>query len=138
MQKSVFQVISQRLKKVDFKLSPDYVFKDEKVLFDIDLQTDTNRHAEKPMAEVSLILSLFKKTNDAPFVCEVIYQGLFTWEKGTPADHVEKYLNCNAPALLYAYIRPLITSLTTMSNLPPLTLPFMNFQSEDKKNGKHK
>ena len=81
MQKSVFQVISQRLKKVDFKLSPDYVFKDEKVLFDIDLQTDMNRHAEKPMAEVSLTLSLFKKTNDAPFVCDVIYQGLFTWEK---------------------------------------------------------
>jgi len=130
MKMSSFKINSHRLKSTDFALNPD--FKAEgSVELKIDVNKTISKHAEKPMAEVTLKVSLFKDKPDAPFECTVVYQGLFSWEKDVPAEKVEQYLKCNAAALLYSYVRPLITQLTAMSNLPVLTLPFMNFIEDE-------
>lgn len=131
MKKSVFQVVSQRLNKVEFKLDPNYKFSQEKVPLELDFHTDINKHADKPLAEVSLTLKLFSKTESAPFYCTVSYQGLFAWDQNVPSNSVDKYLNCNAVAMLYSFIRPVVSNLTALSNLPPLTIPFMNFIEEE-------
>jgi len=130
MKTSSFKINSHRLKSTDFTLNTN--FKSEgKVELKINVNKTIERHADKPMAEVSLTLSLFKDQPDAPFECVIVYQGLFSWDKEVPTDKVEQYLKCNAAALLYSYLRPLVTQLTTMSNLPALTLPFMNFIEDE-------
>lgn len=133
MKTSSFKINSHRLKSTDFTLNTN--FKPEgKVELKIDVNKTIARHADKPMAEVSLAVSLFKDLPDAPFECVVVYQGLFSWDKEVPTEKVEQYLKCNAAALLYSYVRPLITQLTAMSNLPALTLPFMNFLEDENEN----
>jgi preprotein translocase subunit SecB len=133
MKKSSFKIISQRLKDVKYFINTDFEFlKNKQVSLEMDFSTKINKHAEKPIAEVLFTLKLFGKSDNAPFTGEITYQGLFEWEKDTPPENVDKYLNYNAAALLYSYIRPVITNLTAMSNLPPLTIPFMNFQPDKK------
>lgn len=126
MKSSPFKIKSHRLKNADFALNTN--FKPEgKVELKIDVNKTIAKHADKPIAEVLLTVSLFKDQTDVPFSCTIVYQGLFSWDKEVSADKVEQYLKCNAAAFLYSYVRPLVTQLTAMSNLPALTLPFMNF-----------
>ena len=40
-------------------------------------------------------------------------------------------LNENAPAILYSYLRPMITTITVDANLPPLVIPLMNFREQN-------
>jgi len=126
MKISQFIVKSHRLKSIAFELNPE--FKSEG---SIELKIDTDKiiakHSDKLLAEVSLTLSVFKDKTDAPFWCTIIYQGLFSWDEKVSAEKVDQYLKYSAPALLYSYIRPLVTQLTVSANLPALTLPFMNF-----------
>jgi len=119
-------VKSHRLKSVDFRLNPEF-----RSVGNIELKIDAGKtvtkHNDKPLAEVSLTVSIFKDKTDAPFWCTIIYQGLFSWNEGVASQKVDEYLKCNAPALLYSYIRPIVTQLTVSADLPALTLPFMNF-----------
>ena len=51
-------------------------------------------------------------------------EGIFNWK----ADEIDDILlEVNAPAVLIAYIRPIISQLTSFSGYPPLILPLINF-----------
>ena len=119
-------VRSHRLKSVNFGLNPEF-----RSVGNIELKIDADKtvtkHNDKPLADVSLTISIFKDKTDAPFWCTIIYQGLFSWDEEVSSQKVDEYLKCNAPALLYSYIRPIVTQLTVSADLPALTLPFMNF-----------
>lgn len=129
MKTSPFKVKAHRLKDVEFALNVN--FKPEnKVDFKISIDKHIEKHADKPIAEVSIAVSIFKDLPEAPFMCRITYQGLFSWNEDAPSDSVEQYLKCNAAALLYSYVRPLVTQLTAMSSITPLTLPFMDFTDE--------
>ncbi len=129
MKISPFKIKAHRLKNVEFALNVNFE-PGSKVDFRISIDKQIEKHADKPMAEVSIVVSIFKDMPEAPFMCRITYQGLFSWEEGIPSENVEPYLKCNAAALLYSYVRPLVTQLTAMSNITPLTLPFMNFTDE--------
>ena len=46
-------------------------------------------------------------------------------------SRLEFLLNENAPAILYSYLRPMITTITLDANLPPLVIPLMNFREQN-------
>ena len=62
------------------------------------------------------------------FRASLIHAALFRWNpEKVDAEHSEKLLKQNAPALLLSYLRPTISLITSASPYAAYDIPFMNF-----------
>lgn len=133
MKPSAFQLIDKpRVTKHVFQVNKEYDFSDE-----ISLEIDKNIHIskmpnEERMALVTLNLMFFENAdfNKVPFKLELEIEGIFIWNEEQEKEHIqlEVLLKENAPAILYSYLRPIITTTSIDANLPPLVIPLMNFR----------
>ena len=48
-------------------------------------------------------------------------------------DGLDKYIACNAPAIIFPYVRAYISSLTGLSGVSPVILPTLNMEKFGKK-----
>jgi len=84
------------------------------------------------VAIVTLELRFFQKKDfkEVPFKLEMEIEGMFEWDKELEDDlnQLQILLKGNAPAILYSYLRPIITTTSIDANLPPLVIPLMNFR----------
>lgn len=133
MKESSLQLIGKpKVKKVLFETNSDFQFSAD-IKLDIDTHVQVMRSCvpDECHAQVVLNLSIFKKIvkEEAPFQIEVEIEGLFNWseEAEENPEFINRVLKQNAAAVLYSYIRPLITNLTVEANMPPLVIPLMNF-----------
>jgi preprotein translocase subunit SecB len=127
MQKSNFQLKSQRLISVAFELNPNFKRSGE-IELDVDILSEVVDQREK-FAIVRLKLAAFKKTEQdtAPFKSNIVVEGVFTWSDPIEESELQSFLNINAPAVLMSFIRPVLSQLTVFSGLPGLILPMFNF-----------
>ena len=108
-----------------FKSNPE-----KKIPIDFSLTPKIKRIRKEKKAVVSLELKLFKKNvKDVPIWAKVKNQAEFEWD--IDDKMAETLLETAAPAHLLSYIRPLISQLTTMSDLPALIIPLINFTKKD-------
>ncbi len=92
--------------------------------------TIKRKNKKEKKALVSLELKLFKKSSKGvPIWAKVKNQAEFEWDIDDKT--AETLLETAAPAHLLSYIRPLISQLTTMSDLPALIIPLINFNKKD-------
>jgi len=133
---SIFQLVDKpRVTKNIFQLNKEFNFPGE-----LSLEIDNNIKVIKMFEEdknaiVVLNLTFFKGRifEEIPFKLEIEIEGLFSWgdELENKSDRLEFLLNENAPAILYSYLRPMITTITLDANLPPLVIPLMNFREQN-------
>lgn len=103
---------------------------EKKIPIDFSLTPKIKRIRKEKKAVVSLELKLFKKNvKDFPIWAKVKNQAEFEWD--IDDKMAETLLETAAPAHLLSYIRPLISQLTTMSDLPALIIPLINFTKKD-------
>lgn len=88
--------------------------------FDIACQIHVNE--EKTHMNVKLEVEIFKKTEAPPFTMKVVMEGFFEM---IGVDKIEKY-KANAIAIMYPYLRALVSTYTANSNVLPLILPAIN------------
>ena len=85
-------------------------------------------------AIVTLSVGIFEslEIKKVPFQITVDIEGFFRWNEDLDKNQgsLDLFLKQNAPAILYSYIRPIITVMTVEANMPPLVIPIMNFQKE--------
>ncbi len=130
---SSFQLINKpRVTKNMFQVNKDYDFTGE-VLLEIDKNVKvTEVSNEEMVVMVTLNLMFFKDKDfkEVPFKLELEIEGLFGWGKELEENptQLEILLRENAPAILYSYLRPIITTTSIDANLPPLVIPLMNFR----------
>lgn len=130
---SSFQLINKpRVTKNMFQVNKDYDFTGE-VLLEIDKNIKvTEVSNEEMVAMVTLNLMFFKDKDfkEVPFKLELEIEGLFGWEKELEENptQLEILLRENAAAILYSYLRPIITTTSIDANLPPLVIPLMSFR----------
>jgi len=136
MRESVFQLIGKpRINRFNFQLNKEYNFNGEiklelsnniKVLRGI----DENAHRAIVILDIGIFESHEKE--EVPFQIHVEIEGHFKWDEILDKEEamLEKMLKENAPAILYCYVRPQITSITVEANMPPLVVPLMNFQKD--------
>ena len=76
-------------------------------------------------------IGIFTEPNleQVPFQIRVEIEGCFKWDDELQNNNalLETMLKQNAPAILFSYVRPLITLITVEANMPPLVIPLMNF-----------
>lgn len=72
------------------------------------------------------------KQNNAPFYVFVQIEALFSYNEEDDKDSIgfKKYLNANALAIIFPYLRQTISNLTNMSNrFPAYVLPTINIMA---------
>ena len=133
MKESSFQLIGKpKVTKISYESNETYVFKDELILeLNNNIQVIKSNKEERRESIVVLNVGIFtlKDISSVPFQINIEIDGRFKWDdklEGTP-EILENMLKQNAPAILYSYLRPIITLITVEGNMPPLVIPLVNF-----------
>ena len=133
LKESSFQLIGKpQINKISFETNKEFIFKDE-IFLEVsnNVQINKNCDEQKHDSVVILNLGIFTSVNlaEAPFKMNLEIEGHFMWDDLLAKDmeQLDIVLKKNAPAILYSYLRPIITLITVEANMPPLVMPLMNF-----------
>ena len=74
---------------------------------------------------VNLIFSIDNKNTDIPFNMEVNIEGVFRLENWEQPE-VLPLIRSNSVAILFPYLRSVVTMITANANISPYVLPVMN------------
>ena len=135
MKESNFQLIGKpKLNRIDYQTNRNFTFvKELQLELNNDITITKNAEEGAPEAIVLLKAGIFsgKQLDEVPFQFNMEIEGFFKWteELAENEDLLETMLNQNAPAILYSYLRPLITLITVEADMPPLVIPLMNFKN---------
>lgn len=126
---SSFQFSNPSLLKLSFALNNGFETEDaSQINISLESHVETQPGPEENSAVVVLNLLIGKKDDSAPFFIEAEEAALFRWNpEKVDAEHSEKLLKQNAPALLLSYLRPTISLITSASPYAAYDIPFMNF-----------
>lgn len=91
-----------------------------RLTFDITNSTKVNEKRDK--MEIILKVNVFKNQETAPFNMEVEVSGFFELEG---EDDITKY-EANAIAIMYPYLRAIVSTYTSAANVAPVILPAIN------------
>lgn len=133
MQESNFQLVGKPvINKIVYETNKEFDFTGE---FSLDVKNDikivsSNENTQEAIVVFQIGIFTNKDFNDVPFKISVEIEGYFKWDDELQKNQVllESMLKQNAPAILYSYVRPIITLITVEANMPPLVIPLMNFQ----------
>lgn len=107
--------------EVSFKLNRN--FEEKPVELKVDIQSYITK--EDNNMEVNLKVDLFKDVSDEktyPFTMTVTITGMFQIENNS--ENIT--FDANAVAILYPYVRAIISSYTANANVNPVILPTLN------------
>lgn len=108
---------------ISFKNNPAY--KEEETFIDFSVTPQITVGEDKRSMVIKLTVDVFKNAveNNYPFEMSVTVEGFYSLEM--QEEDVRKYER-NAIAILYPYIRAIISSYTATANVNPLILPAIN------------
>lgn len=89
---------------------------------DFDIKNTTKISKEKDKMTITLAVNVFKGVEDAPFYIDVELTGYFELEG---EDDILKY-EANAIAIIYPYLRAIVSNYTSSANVSPVILPAIN------------
>ena len=123
--KSCLTLKQYLVKTIKFSVNEDFCFPENE---QINLTPEFQREITKIDNDnvcVSLKFSINNEKGDMPFSIFVDIKGCFEMENWEQPD-LFPLINSNAVAILFPYLRSIITMLTANANIPPYTLPVMN------------
>lgn len=133
---SIIQFQKYFISRIDYEMNPEFNKQDTKLEFDLDSKIEVDK--ENGMAILSVTCEVFPNYVEQcqPFHLAVSLDGLFTFKDKDNPD-IEKLLCKNGLAILFPYLRATITTITSTTGLPLLTLPTINVNRYlEKKNKK--
>lgn len=92
----------------------------------------TKINEEKNKMEIALATDIFKDVEDAPFNMSVEIVGYFELDGEDDISHFE----ANAIAIMYPYLRAIISTYTSAANVMPIILPAININAVLNNNNK--
>lgn len=118
---SILRFIRYEVNRITFKKNEHYKSNEEGSIIDLKI---------KPIVEIknnemniNLKVNIFKdaEKNNRPFEMEISLIGYFRTEGCNPED-----FKANAIAILYPYVRAIVSTYTANANITPLILPAIN------------
>lgn len=115
------------IEKIEWYINKEFKETEEGIALDLNFSNDF-AFIEEKYATVSLECKVFDKAEEhnKPFNINVIITGYFRFEGEVSSDTQKKFLEVNATAILFPYLRALISSITCNAGLNPLILPLFN------------
>lgn len=119
---SVLKFEKYIVNEVLFKANRNYKQIEDKISFDVKIEKKTEI-LENTKMNIDLRVSIFKSEEVENYPCEMTIDltGYFSVESKEP-----KKLERNAIAILYPYVRAIVSTYTANANIPPLILPAIN------------
>ncbi len=87
-----------------------------------EVHNETRYNNEKNRMQIRLSVNIFKGIVDAPFYMDVTITGDF---RLNGEEDISKY-EANAIAIMYPYLRAIVSTYTSSANINPLILPAIN------------
>jgi preprotein translocase subunit SecB len=96
---------------------------------DIRIIKDADEQTTEAIVVLKIDIFAARELAEVPLKLSIEIEGCFKWtnELQENKELLDILLRQNAPAILYSYLRPIITLITVEANLPPLVLPLINF-----------
>ena len=132
MDKALATIQFQRyiVEKIDFRLNPSYSSQVENPEIDLDISFNHKLavDTEENFAQLTLSCEISKDYLDSnkPFFLAVEMVGLFSYDTILDSDKRKQLLLRNGSAILFPYLRAIISMITSISSIPALVLPTMN------------
>ena len=132
MKKSTFQLKEQSILNIEFVKNEDFIDENFKVSLEFSNSIEIKNDENNKIAEVIFDFSIFDKNaiEKYPFFINVKIKGVFAWDADMDNQTLENLLKINAPAILFSFIRSVVSSITAFSGYPALILPLINFNNE--------
>ena len=110
------------VEKVNFERNQniDDSIKQWNLTFNIENKTKVNR--EKNKMKISLSVEVFKGIQNAPFTIDAEITGIFSINGSEDISQFEP----NAIAIMYPYLRAIVSTYTSVANVVPIILPAIN------------
>ncbi|WP_003545051.1 protein-export chaperone SecB [Desulfotomaculum nigrificans] len=124
--KSVLTFDNYIVKKILFEANPKFAPGD-KIPVEVEFSHELDIDLKENIAAVGLGCCIFKEQKEnQPFYLEVEMIGFFKYESSLPPEQVEILLKVNGTAILFPYLRSIVSSLTANSGFQTLVLPIVN------------
>ncbi|MGD6874238.1 protein-export chaperone SecB [Sutcliffiella horikoshii] len=124
--------ISSSLRFIDYIVNSvefiyNHKFEEKPISIDFDIDKEIEYVESDNNILVTLIVKVFENAskNNYPFTMNLNVTGIFEVDK-MDKEKSDSFAEVNAVAILFPYIRALITTYTSNSNVPPLILPPIN------------
>lgn len=121
---SVLRFIKYEVNEISFKKNKEFkTNENNKEGLPIDLKIKPTVEIEENNMNILLQVRIFEdmQKNNAPFEIKIDLTGYFT-VRGTEPEK----LKANAIAILYPYVRAIVSTYTANANISPLILPAIN------------
>lgn len=118
---SSLKFLNYTVNKVNF-LANNQADKEEGWKLNFDIKNTTKTNKEKNRMSITLSVDVFKGVEDAPFYMDAEITGYFELEG---EDNILRY-EANAIAIMYPYLRAIISTYTSVANVAPIILPAIN------------
>ena len=124
---SKFQFSNPVLLQLTFKINENFKSKGETKI-SMEIERKEERDQNVPEALVRLCVRIGGDSDEVPFYVYAEEAAKFRWDdRAYKEDDIKKLLSQNAPALLLAYLRPIIANVTGTSPFNGYNIPFINF-----------
>lgn len=113
------------VKTMNFSINEEFQFNQGKT---ISINPEFKRQVRKvdnDTATVNLGFCINNEKNDMPFSMEIDIEGLFHLENWEQPEQLP-IITSNAIAILFPYLRSLVSMVTANANISPYVLPVMN------------
>lgn len=119
-EQGVISFLNYEVTKVEFSLNDN--FSGDSVKMNIETASDMVLSDDKKQMEILLSVHIFKdaQNNNYPFEMYVQVRGYFVG-----GEDISQY-QANALAILYPYVRAIVSTYTANANVSPLILPTVN------------
>ena len=117
------------VKEVSYFSNEEYV-KTDKIKLDLDFDTDTTIRENGKKMEIELRTNVFKNSvaKNYPFEMYVCIKGYFSVDRRIEGIEISTF-EANAIAILFPYLRAIVSTYTATSNVAPVILPAMNINA---------
>ena len=125
---SVLKYKSYVVEKIEFLNNDNFLAQDEGIELKFDFDADFDMDERSNDMAVILQCHIFEnaEANNYPFEMNVVLKGYFEIEGSH--NNIERFKS-NALAILFPYLRALISSFTANANVAPIILPAININA---------
>lgn len=126
--KSCLTLKNYIVKTINFSINENFEFNQDKM---ISINPEFKRQIRKidnDTATVNLGFCVINEKNDMPFSMEIDIEGLFYLENWEQPEQLP-IITSNAIAILFPYLRSIVSMVTANANISPYVLPVMNISA---------
>ena len=123
--RSVLRFDKYIVKSISFQANEKCYCMDDQVELDFDFDIRSSIEENKLIIELSSIIFPNAVTQNYPFEMEVVLKGFFSIDSEDSNVDIS-FFKTNAVAILFPYLRAIVSSYTANANIAPVILPAMN------------